>query len=289
MSALAKVFVVLVFLLSVVFFGASATLYKTRTDWKKSYLDYQAQATKDLKRLEDRIGELTGQNDTLAKANAQLKSDNDQCSKERTQLSQDLLNEKGKVTLAGKQVENANILSESLTKSLDSEKAAKKNVEDAHEKTKTSLETALQNARDAAEARDSMRLDLAKVQEDLHASRTELQKLTSDYDTLEITYQALQQRTGLKDTGDSPLAPPIDALVSAVSNDEKLVLLSAGKDQKVQPGFVFTVHRGDSFIGKVKVIRVYPDLAGATILFTKDGEEIQRGDKASTPTALGGL
>ena len=41
---------------------------------------------------------------------------------------------------------------------------------------------------------------------------------------------------------------------------------------------------------KVKVIKVFPDLAGARILWTKEGREIQRGDKASTfvATASGG-
>jgi hypothetical protein len=287
MSALAKVFVVFVFLLSVVFFGASATLYKTRTDWKTSYLDYQKHSTDELKRLQLDIGKKTDEVDKLTKSLAGLKSDNDKLSTDKKQLMEDLKTEKGKVELAGKQVENANILSESLTKSLDSEKDLKKKVDDAHEQTKTALETALKGAHDATEARDTMRLDLAKSQEDLHVSRAEVQKLTNDYDTLEINYQALLKRLGPGDAPDATPAPPIDAIVNAVSNQEKLVLISAGKDQKVQPGFVFTVFRGDSFIGKVKVIKVYPDLAGASILFTKDGEAIQRGDKAST--AIGGL
>jgi len=287
MSALAKVFVVFVFLLSVVFFGASATLYKTRTDWKTSYLEYQKHSTEELKRLQLDIGKKTDEVDKLTKSLAQLKSDNDKLSTDKKQLMEDLKTEKGKVELAGKQVENANILSESLTKSLDSEKDLKKKVDDAHEQTKTALETALKGSHDATEARDTMRLDLAKSQEDLHVSRAEVQKLTNDYDTLEINYQALLKRLGPGDAPDATPAPPIDAIVNAVSNQEKLVLISAGKDQKVQPGFVFTVFRGDSFIGKVKVIKVYPDLAGASILFTKDGEAIQRGDKAST--AIGGL
>jgi uncharacterized protein YoxC len=287
MSALAKVFVVFVFLLSVVFFGASATLYKTRTDWKTSYLDYQKHSTDELKRLQLDIGKKTDEVDKLTKSLAGLKSDNDKLSTDKKQLMEDLKTEKGKVELAGKQVENANILSESLTKSPDSETDLKKKVDDAHEQTKTALETALKGAHDATEARDTMRLDLAKSQEDLHVSRAEVQKLTNDYDTLEINYQALLKRLGPGDAPDATPAPPIDAIVNAVSNQEKLVLISAGKDQKVQPGFVFTVFRGDSFIGKVKVIKVYPDLAGASILFTKDGEAIQRGDKAST--AIGGL
>ena len=38
----------------------------------------------------------------------------------------------------------------------------------------------------------------------------------------------------------------------------------------------------ESFVGKVEVFEVYPDLAGARILFTKEGATVRQGDKAST-------
>jgi len=77
-------------------------------------------------------------------------------------------------------------------------------------------------------------------------------------------------------------APPIDAVIQAVKNEDKLVVLSVGKDQKVQEGYQFTVYRGDKFVGKVQVIKVYDDLAGARVLYTQDGEAIQVGDQAAT-------
>jgi len=78
------------------------------------------------------------------------------------------------------------------------------------------------------------------------------------------------------------VAPPIHAKVNAVDPKEKLVVLSAGKDQKVENGYEFLVYRGGQFVGKVQVIKVYPDLSGARILFAKDGMEIEQGDSATT-------
>lgn len=75
---------------------------------------------------------------------------------------------------------------------------------------------------------------------------------------------------------------PIDAVVQAVGKSEdKIVVLSVGRSDKVREGFEFTVLRDDRFVGKVKVIKVYDELCGARILFTKDGETIRQGDKAT--------
>ena len=94
----------------------------------------------------------------------------------------------------------------------------------------------------------------------------------------------LQDRGGISLTLFSPptsSAPRIDAVVVAVSLEDKFVLLSAGKDQKIEEGLEFTVYRGPEFIGKVKVISVYPDLAGAKLIYTKEKAEMRAGDRAS--------
>ena len=77
-------------------------------------------------------------------------------------------------------------------------------------------------------------------------------------------------------------APPIDAAVLAVKNDDRLVVLDVGDDQKVKAGYEFTVYREDHFIGKVKVIKVFKDMSAARILFLQENEEIKIGDKAAT-------
>lgn len=80
----------------------------------------------------------------------------------------------------------------------------------------------------------------------------------------------------------SPPAHPIEGLVSAVKPDMNLVVLTVGHEQKVEIGYELTISRGDKLIGKVKVLKVFPEMSGAEILSTQEGEEVQQGDKATT-------
>ena len=281
MSALAKIFVVFVFLLSVFFFGSSAVLFKTRTDWRKAYNKLSSDVRTELDKLKKNNEELTTLYDNQEKTIALHKTAEDQLTKELKQKLSDLSEEKAKVTLANSQAEKTNVLNTSLTTALEKASTQIKQLQDALEKSGTALDEATKVADTANGQRDSMRLDLAKVQEDLHAARTELATLAGEYDTIKLNYDTVLATGGGSAVGTTP-ARPIDAMINAVDNDEKLVVISAGKEQRVEPGYEFTVYRGDQFIGKVKVIKVYPELAGARILWTREGREIQRGDKAST-------
>jgi chromosome segregation ATPase len=289
MSALAKIFVVFVFLLSVFFFGSSAVLFKTRTDWRKAYNRLEKEVRTELATLKKKNDEVTAAWDKQEQTIVSHKAAEDQLGKDLKQKISDLNEEKGKVTLANSQAEKTNVLNTTLTAALEKVNTQNKQLQDALEKANTALDEATKIADTANQQRDIMRLDLAGVQADLHAARTELTSLMDEYETVKMNLDAVAAVSGGNGAGTTP-ARPIDALINAVDNEEKLVVISAGKEQKVEPGYEFTVFRGDQFIGKVKVIKVFPDLAGARILWTKEGREIQRGDKASTfvATASGG-
>lgn len=280
MSALSKVFVVFVFILSVAFFGTSATLFKMRQDWKEAYLSSKKEMNDQLEKLKIKNTELGSTNDLQHNTLIETKSREDQIAKELKQVREDLNEEKKKAQTANSDQAKANGLSTQLAATVAAEKARNKEIEDALTKVKSDLDTALVTMLEANKQKDSMRLDLAKVQTDLHLARTEYTELSDKYETINLIFEGIKEHGGSIPTGKP--APAIDALVNAVDSKEKLVVISAGKDQKVESGFEFTVYRGDEFIGKVQVIKVYPDLAGARILFTKEGAEIQRGDKAST-------
>src|SRR5438093_6147569 len=284
MSTLAKVFIVFIFILSVAFFGTSATLFKMRQDWKQAYLQSRKEMQDQLKKLTEDYQRVTTQNTDQLNTITQIKSREDQLAKELKQKNEDLSEEKKKVQVANLEQSKTTSLNEQLGKVVQAEKTASLQLQEALTKTKTDLDTALATTLEANKQRDSMRLDLAKVQQDLHLAQVEVKQLSDEYETVKITLAAIQAKypTLAESLPIGKLAPPIDALVNAVDAKEKLVVLSAGKDQKVESGYEFTVYRGDEFIGKVQVIKVYPDLAGARVLFTKDGAETQQGDMAST-------
>jgi len=150
------------------------------------------------------------------------------------------------------------------------------------ETLRAELGTAQEDARQAKAERDSVVVDLNTEQIARHEAEKALQTISSERDTLAMINEAYQRKYGqLVDIG-----PRIDALVKNVDNEQGLVVLSMGEDDKVQIGREFTVYRGDAYIGTVKVIRLYPNLSGARILWLKEGQEIRIGDKASTGVGL---
>ncbi|MBI3832270.1 MAG: tetratricopeptide repeat protein [Planctomycetes bacterium] len=60
-----------------------------------------------------------------------------------------------------------------------------------------------------------------------------------------------------------------DALVLGVKPELNLVMISVGNLQGVKPGYRFTVSRGDQYIAKAQIERVYPDMSSARLLLKK--------------------
>jgi hypothetical protein len=289
------VFVVFILFLSVLFFGAAATLFKTRNDWRVAYNEYKKATMAKLvgesgdwdspengslvylvsqqrKRLDERDNEIT-----------RLQSANDELGTRLKQANADIEAEKARVVKAQEALAQTTTLSETLAKNLDAETGRSTQLRTDLDEAKAKTQTALDDLAKANGERDALVLDLVQTQKDLHETRREYQELAVKYDDQELWVQHVMSTHPEIARDVSPkIAPPIDALVSAVDNTEKLVVLSVGKDQRVEPGFQFTVARGNSFIGKVEVIKVYPDLSGARIMFTKEGEEVRQGDKAFT-------
>jgi hypothetical protein len=79
-------------------------------------------------------------------------------------------------------------------------------------------------------------------------------------------------------TATQPVLP--DSVVLAVQRDVGLVMLSIGSAQNVKPGYQLTIARGDQYIGKVQVDRVYPDMCSAKIIAPLMKGEVQVNDEA---------
>ena len=64
-----------------------------------------------------------------------------------------------------------------------------------------------------------------------------------------------------------------DATVLAVRPEVGLVMLSTGSQQQVKQGYQFIISRGDQYITKVQVDRVYPDMCSAKVLPGMDNKK----------------
>ena len=285
MSALAKVFVVFVFLLSILFFGTSATLYLTREDWATNYDTYKAAVEVKVSELESRNNDLKGERDDLQDA-LRLVSE-DELAKAGTIKSL-------RIELAGKDAQIANISAE-RNESINA-KTATDNVNASLVSQNSTLTTQLSEAHDKRDSaigaekvanaeKFRMKRDLDATTQELHEARVEFSSLSEKFDSLELAYGAVEKKLG-KDGIEAILSglvsPPIDALVEEVDSNLKLVFLSVGRQDEVKEGVEFTIYREDKFVGKVRVNKVYENLAGARVLFTAEGSDIRQGDRATT-------
>ena len=71
-----------------------------------------------------------------------------------------------------------------------------------------------------------------------------------------------------------------DAQVLAVKPELGLVVLSVGSQQSIKPGYEYTISRGDQYIGRVQVAKVYDDMCSAKISLMSPGQEVQVHDEA---------
>ncbi len=279
MSALAKFFVVFNLVLTVFFFGASATLYLARQNWRLAHEDFRSQARAELAQLQEKNNSVVGENSRLEQNVSRLKSELENTGLTNKNLREENSDKEKRLQGAQQQVQSAQEAVAQTSKLLESKEARNSDLLGQLQAANTSRDEALTSAESANSAANSIRLDLEKSQQELHALRVAMNELNEDHEELSLKYNALRDRC----PGGAPEAVPlIEGQIVDVDTEEDLVVLSVGRDDNVEEGHSFTVYRGDSFVGKVEVFRVYPGLSGARVLYTKPGEEVARGDQAST-------
>ncbi len=285
MSALAKVFVVFIFLLSILFFGTSATLYLTREDWATNYENYRTAVTAEVARLEERVDKLKGVRDSLDDALRLVSRDEIAKAEQVKKLQVELDGKNAQIAQISAQRDES-IIAKTATDNVNASLVSQNTtlttqLREAHDNRDTAIDA--QKVANAEKFR--MKRDLDATTTELHEARVEHSALDDKYNSLELAYGAVEKKLG-KDGIEAILSglvsPPIDALVEEVDANLSLVVLSVGSQDEVKEGAEFTIYREDKFVGKVRVNKVYENLAGARVLFTAEGADIKQGDRATT-------
>ena len=285
MSALAKVFVVFIFLLSILFFGTSATLYLTREDWATNYESYRTAVTAEVAKLEVRVNAIKGERDTLDDALRLVSRDEIAKAEQVKKLRVELDGKNAQIAQVSAQRDES-IIAKTATDNVNASLVSQNTtlttqLREAHDNRDTAIDA--QKVANAEKFR--MKRDLDATTTELHEARVEHSALDDKYNSLELAYGAVEKKLG-KDGIEAILSglvsPPIDALVEEVDANLSLVVLSVGSQDEVKEGAEFTIYREDKFVGKVRVNKVYENLAGARVLFTAEGADIKQGDRATT-------
>ncbi|MHC4606181.1 MAG: hypothetical protein ACYTAF_04525 [Planctomycetota bacterium] len=253
MSVLSKVFVILVFIVSLVWTGIIATLFAHRIDWKDKFVKevnyhYMTQNIKnaeiaavrlELENVKTYISVLEAKNDQLeielAAANAKA-----------MEIQRQLDYTKGLLT----KLEAAQSV---FVRQLQVQLAQIKDYADKVEEFRGKLARAINEKTTAIQELQYARQEAQRLQKDIAELESYHVSLAREHKRLEEIIEELN-RMGVR-TDVSP-KKALTGRVTAVSNDIGLVIISIGKDDDVRAGDEFTVYRNDNFVAKIVIDRV---------------------------------
>ena len=271
MNLLGKIFVVLVFIMSLVFMSFAVAVYGTHKNWKEEAAK-QKQAVQtavtqrdeveaEKLRLEEQI-----QKEEIARREAigKLETERDELAKQRDELAaeRDNLAAKDKAAVAA----------------LDS---AQQNLA----KLTAEVGTLRNDIRQAQQARDQHFKQVVGLTDLLHQAQGELRRL--DERRVQLAAEIAQGRTVLrahgltKDTPVDGIPPQLHGKVLAVNRDN-LIEVSLGSDDGLRVGHTLEVYRNAKYLGRVEVLNTSTDRAVAKILPAFRKAAIQQGDDVAT-------
>jgi hypothetical protein len=293
MSLLAKIFVVIVAIFSLLFLGVTATLYSYRTDWRTAYDLLRKRHKEVVQRDQAEIDALKAGVGQLEKyisvKNAEVRILKNELDSQGDKYLE------AKRSLARKTMEYEYLIRihETLSGQIKEMEETITQLRARIDQQKSDLDIALKDKETAENQVARLTSIKNTLEKDLSTARKDLAKAQKRLQEKELVIHLLEEK-GIPVqrlvTGSPP--PPIDGVVVAVKDDivPALVLLSVGSDDKVEKGIEFTIHRGNKFIGKVLVEKVLKDMCGARVIIPDPKgytglpteQKIQEGDNAST-------
>lgn len=283
MNLVGKIFILLIFVMSLVFMGLAIAVYRTHENWRF--------AVENEDRAKGPLGlkvQLREARANIEELNAKLKSDEERHTAEIKQSRERQANaERARDNLAEtvatltKQNQELETANKRATAALDTATA--------NEAALTAEVTGLrQEIRVTQLDRDKQFATVVKQSDQIHQQQGELRRLEER--RLLLAQQVAKQRTVLREhdlSEDTPRVPPrVVGKVVAVGKDD-MVEVDLGTDDGINDGLTLEVFRGAKYLGKLEVLRTTPDRAVGRIIPGFKKGIIQAGDNVTTRFKVG--
>ncbi len=278
MNWLGKVFIVLIFLMSVVFMALSMAVYATHKNWKAvaDSLQTQLQTAQtentNLKTAHNRrVEELTAENEAAEQQVRKLETE--------------------RVALADRNVQIQTEL-DALRANERQQLATLTATQDLNKGLTAEVTTLRQQIRDEQQARDAAVAATLTATEQFH-------QVKSDYETArqrgeQLVKQVSGMRQNMKESGMNPdlepgsVVPTVNGVVSQIRRQggAQYVEVTIGADDGLAAGNTLEVSRGDKYLGRVEIMRTSPDKAVGRVDRRFQQGQIQEGDRVATRIQL---
>ncbi len=292
MNTLSKVFVVVNLVLAVFFAAFTLTLYSKRVDFKGKWEDSKEKYRRDTGEKDDQIKDLKGK---VTRLTGEFRTERER-NLSLIEQHEDLQDKQKRTTVELFEVQEERRALMERARAKDHELLRRhEQINTMHNivlKQQQALEVAKANLRNAQNQRVEMENELNNSRQQLVAVRKEKARLERDlHHNSWIIQKLMEQGVPVNDiiqSGETQPARPIEGKVLAVRPEVNLVMLSVGSQDGVKKGYRFTVYRGEQYIGKVEVEKVFDDMASARILVDWTKQPIKENDDASTSVYGGG-
>jgi hypothetical protein len=279
MNWLGKVFVMLIFLLSVMFMALSMAVYSTHKNWKAVADGLQTKV--DTVTAEYETAK-TAHNRRVEELNAENQATRQQLSKletERASLAERNIQIQGELDQL-KQQQREQLASVSATQELNKGLTAE-------------VATLRTDIRTEQQARDAAVAATLAATEDLH-------QVKGEYETARArSEQLMKQVAGMRyvmkeELGANPdlepgsVVPTVNGVVSQIrrANGAQLVEVTIGADDGLAAGNTLEVSRGDKYLGRIEILQTSPDKSVGRVDRRFQQGQIQEGDRVATRIKL---
>ncbi len=282
MSVLGKVFVVVNLILSMAFVGWAATMLGQADDWKAQHTELKKSTDEQIADLQKSVQDITAERNAHDRVKSEKEAENRQLTTQNEDLKQrvsGLESEKGRLESS---VEEINV---KIGQFRENQQQAQARITQLEGENDTMQQTANQARDDEANARQNA----ARLQEELNTANETITGLTVQLVDMQSNTEELENIIAAVNAVNPELiaslgtaAPKIDGKITGVRDEFGYVQISVGADDGVQAGFSFDVFRGRTYLARVQVRDVLPDVSWAKITMQADGEAIRVGDDATT-------
>ncbi|MCA8962901.1 MAG: hypothetical protein KDC38_20400, partial [Planctomycetes bacterium] len=240
-------------------------------EWKSLVSDELAKSRGDLAKTKEDLNNFKTSNETYRATNEGLTNENRDLKSDKERFQGNIAALQTSLQQKDEHIQQLDKEKSDLVAQNDRLRSDKEEADSA----KTSAELAQARAE----------LDLQQVSEELSATQIELTSAKNANDALSLFKEQVVRKIPNVDDIVTEAANPVDAAVVAHKPESNLVVISAGSEDGVKVGDLFTIYRDGNFIAKAQITHTTPDLAGARIQFTNDGQSIRVGDNASSRLA----
>lgn len=275
MNLLGKIFVMLIFAMSLVFMAFALMTYSAHRNWYQAVTDPTTglrarlnQANQQSNQLQEQIeklqADITSEQTARREAVAALETERQALIQQRDQLAQEQaqLVEDQRVAVASMQATQETLAG-----------------------MRTELGTLRESVRKVEQEKEQAFAEVVKLSDELFQAQGELRRVNQRNQQLaqDVARQKqVLERNGL--TGFESLdglPPQVDGVILASSGND-LVEISLGSDDGLVQGHRLDVYRSDRYLGRIEVIRTAPDKAVAKIIPEFRKGKIEKEDRVAT-------